>query len=106
MVDKSIFNSPYSTGTMVGVTYVKKLLHPKVKQLFDVMSKTKNCYIGISENTAQLFIDDQPIIKIETEFIEQVKLMLNDDVKEYNEMTEYRLSIQRKRDILIYYQSY
>lgn len=89
---------------MVGIHYIKTLLHPGLKQIIDIMIVNRKSYIGISGTTGKLFIDNQPVVSIKETFVEDIKTLLADDARDYEEMIEYRLTEQRKKEILTYYQ--
>lgn len=94
---------PYSTGWYFGFPIIKKLLHPGVKDLVDTLHKFKGSYIGITENEAYLYIDNKPAIKVSQTYIEDIILVLADDVKHYNDMSEYRLIEDRWKQIVSSY---
>ena len=94
---------PYKTRREAGIPIVKTLLHPALKQLVDVMNIYKGCYVGTHDNVCFLYINDKPAFKIDSQYLNDLKIILADDVREYSDITEYRLSPERYRQILIYY---
>ena len=82
---------------------MKVLLNPAVKLVIDKMRLFKGSYIGISQNGAHLFIDNTPVLKIKVDYIDDLKTVLADSVKEYHDLTEYRLTDRRFNQIMIYY---
>ena len=95
---------PYKTGTELGMPIVKVLLRPEIKELVDKMRLFKGSYIGVAENEASFFINDNPVFNINRFYVEDIKTVFADDVKEYDYITEYRLSEDRFKQIMIYYQ--
>jgi hypothetical protein len=94
---------PYKTGIVCGIPYVKQLLRPGLKELIDLMAKFKGCYIGDTDTGAWLYIDGNPTIRVNNDFLDDLKLILARDVKTYHDIVEYRLSPERYKEILIYY---
>lgn len=105
MIELSPLPKPYKTGKMAGISIVKQLLKPCVKEFIDMMHKTKRCYVGITvgDKTGWFFVDDQPIIKVDPMALPDIIIILLDDVREYHDLTEYRLLPERYKQILTYY---
>jgi len=93
---------PYKTGKFHGIPIVKELLNPSVKWIIDLMIRCKGCYVGISAKGSHLYIDNHPSLTIDPNHIEDLKTVL-DDVREYADLTEYRLTPERYKEILTYY---
>jgi len=96
---------PYKTFSEFGMSFVKVLLDPAIKSLIDKMRLFKGCYVGVSnQGLTHLYIDNQPSFVISSKYLSDIKILLADDVKEYHDITEYRLSESRFQEIMIYYQ--
>jgi|GEM_PF-6847249 len=96
--------TPYKTGRLHGFPVTLQLLHPGVKHLIDLLYKNKGSYITISPEVSFLLIDNIPQVKISENYLTSIKQCLDDDVRVYDELTEYRLTETRWKSIQAYYQ--
>lgn len=91
---------PYSVGTYYGMPIVKNLLHPGVKDFIDQLSK--GGYVGVTCEGAYYFIDGNPVIKIHPDYIKDIEQCC-DDERNYQEISEYRITPERMKQILSWY---
>lgn len=69
---------PYKSVRMLGQLWTDKLLPPEIKQLFDLLHKNKSAYIGIVDENAYLYINNQPPIKVKSVKVDDVKELCPD----------------------------
>jgi len=84
---------------MYGIPVILKLLHPAIKNFIETLKNNKGSYLGINELGARLYIDGNPIIDVKSEYVDAIKECC-DDVKEYQDINEYRVSLTKAQQLL------